>query len=136
MNYINEWKEKELDNYIKQFNKEMKHIEELTNKCKEHNWKLNTLEEYKQIPMIYKQFRFNKDKNQFIELAKKEIDSHFKNLQQKVGKVIGNIIKIEPTSGNGYDFIFVGENGDCEIEVILAGGYNIQKLHTRWIIKK
>lgn len=133
---IKEWKEKELESYSKQFDKQMEHIDELTQECKEHNWKLETLEKYRQIPIIFKQFRFNRNKEQFIELSKKEIDSHFKKLQQKVEKVIGNIVKIEPTGENGYDYIFKGTDGNCEIEVILAGGYNIQRLHTRWIIKK
>lgn len=136
MEFINNWKEKELENYIKRFDKEMQHIEQLEKECKQRNWKINTLEEYKQIPLIFKQFRFSKDKKTFTELAKKEIDNHFNKLQTKVEKIIGHIIKIEATGENGYDYIFVGDKGNCSIEVILAGGHNIQRLHTRWIVKK
>ena len=68
--------------------------------------------------------------------AIKEIDNHFQKLQQKVEDVIGNITMIKPTGENGYDYLFVGTNGSCEVKVILAGGYNIQRLHTRWIVNK
>jgi len=64
----------------------------------------------------------------------KDVIDHYKTLQAKVEKKIGKIIKVEHLGG--YDYRFIGENGNCGVEVILAGGYNIQRLHTRWIIKK
>lgn len=72
-------------------------------------------------------------RNDFEERAKKEIERHFNQLQSKVEKKIGKIIKIE--SFGGDDYAFEGEKGDCIVEVIWAGGYNIQRLHTRWIVK-
>lgn len=66
------------------------------------------------------------------EMFKKQIDAHFKTLQAKVEKKIGTIEKIAPLGGDNY--IFNGSLGNCNVEVILAGGYNIQRLHTRWII--
>lgn len=71
--------------------------------------------------------------NNFEEMAKNMIDKHFNELQAKVEKKIGRIIKIE--SFGGDDYAFNGERGDCVVEVIWAGGYNIQRLHTRWIVK-
>ena len=71
--------------------------------------------------------------NQALDIFKKDIDKHFDQLQAKVEKKIGKIIKIE--SYGGDDYAFEGENGKCVVEVILAGGYNIQRLHTRWIVK-
>lgn len=65
---------------------------------------------------------------------KKDLDSHYEALQNKVEKKIGKIIEVMALGG--LDYRFKGENGECSVEVILAGGYNIQKLHTRWIIKK
>lgn len=135
-NLIEDWKQKELEGYLNTFDKEMNHIDELETKCKEHNWNIDTLEEYRQIPMIFKQFRFNRNKDEFEKLAQKEVESHFKKLQSKVEKYIGNIQKINPTGNNGYDYEFIGDKGQCEVQVILAGGYNVQRLHTRWIIKK
>lgn len=134
---VEEWKAKELEGYIKSFEHQMKHITELEELCKTNKWNINTIEEYKKIPVIFKQFRFQKTNvSKFIELAKKEIDSHFKQLQNKVEKVIGKIEEIKPYGNNGYNYIFKGTESSCTIEVILAGGYNIQRLHTRWIIKK
>lgn len=77
-------------------------------------------------------YKINEEKME--EVLKKLIDKHFESLQNKVEKKIGKIIKIEKVNGNIYSFI--GENDNCNVEVILAGGYNIQRLHTRWIITK
>ena len=63
-----------------------------------------------------------------------DIKDHYKTLQAKVEKKIGKIIKVEHLGG--YDYRFEGENGNCGVEVIIAGGYNIQRRHTRWIITK
>lgn len=68
------------------------------------------------------------------EQLKKDIEDHYKTLQAKVEKKIGKIIEVEHLGG--YDYRFKGENGSCGVEVIIAGGYNIQRKHTRWIITK
>lgn len=68
------------------------------------------------------------------EKVKKAVEDHYKTLQNKVERKIGKIIKIEKLGG--YDYKFEGELDNCVVEVIIAGGYNIQRRHTRWIIKK
>ena len=68
------------------------------------------------------------------EKMEKDVRNHFKTLQAKVEKKIGKILEIESLGGSDYRFI--GKEGSCGVEVILAGGYNIQRLHTRWIITK
>ena len=68
------------------------------------------------------------------EKMEKDVRNHFQKLQDKVVNKIGKILEICEVNGNIYSFI--GEEGKCNVEVILAGGYNIQRLHTRWIITK
>lgn len=67
------------------------------------------------------------------EKVKQAVEAHYKTLQNKVEKKIGKIIKVEYLGG--YNYNFEGELGNCAVEVILAGGYNIQRRHTRWIIR-
>lgn len=66
----------------------------------------------------------------------KDINAHFKTLQAKVEAKIGEIVKIYPYDRSGANYHFEGTNGSCDVEVILAGGYNIQRLHTRWIVTR
>lgn len=76
-------------------------------------------------------FKFNKEKAR--PKVQKMVDAHFNELQNKVEKKIGKIKSIYHRGGDDYEF--TGTNGKCAVEVILAGGYNIQKLHTRWIVR-
>ncbi len=66
------------------------------------------------------------------EKLQKDIDAHYKTLQAKVEKKIGKIKQILRLGG--YDYRFIGEQGECGVQVIIAGGYNIQRKHTRWVI--
>lgn len=88
---------------------------------------------YKREYKCYKS-QYKLDEEKAIEVLTKLIDKHFETLQAKVEKKIGKIIKIESLGGSDYSFI--GELDKCNVEVILAGGYNVQRLHTRWIITK
>lgn len=86
---------------------------------------------------------FTMERRGDLELAYKEaeqlfikaINQHFKVLQAKVEAKIGEIVKIFPYNHSGGDYHFEGTTGDCDVEVIMAGGYNVQRLHTRWIIR-
>ena len=67
----------------------------------------------------------------------KMIKDHYDNLQAKVEKKIGKIKYITKTGSNGYNYRMENAKGDSvSVEVIGAGGYNIQRYHTRWVIKK
>lgn len=66
-------------------------------------------------------------------VIQKLVDKHFDTLQNKVEKKIGKITSIYHRGDDDYEF--TGTDGKCAVEVILAGGYNIQKLHTRWIVR-
>lgn len=84
----------------------------------------------------YHQYRNEEDIaiEKVSEIFKKDINKHFDSLQAKVENKIGKIQLIYHIGGD--DYRFEGENGNCSVRVILAGGYNIQRLHTRWIITK
>lgn len=69
----------------------------------------------------------------FEDICKKQINKHFEELQSKVENKIGRIIEIQSLGGD--DYAFKGEKDKCVVEVVWAGGYNIQRLHTRWIVK-
>lgn len=169
MDYIQKWKDKELEGYKVALENWKKHLEELNeeekaakeeyeaakNKYREEHDELPAVEKGKYLDAdleeVYAKYVRAKDKyfdylwnanrffyehgrsRDFEERCKKEIDKHFNQLQAKVEKKIGKIIKIE--SFGGDDYAFEGENGTCMVEVIWAGGYNIQRLHTRWIVK-
>lgn len=91
-----------------------------------------------QDKVMYRYYKGRGEENRALqdleERIKKDIDKHFDTLQTKVEKKIGKIVKIRHIGGDDYGF--EGTEGNCKVEVILAGGYNIQRLHTRWIIKK
>lgn len=169
MDYVDVWKEKELQRdlqMLNEFAKEYNNYMKINKEVVENKNKLFTFSEDKQREIIkkynehYQQLNKFKRNNSYIygiytkimyryhqacneidkanmkavEIFKKDIDKHFKTLQTKVENKIGNIIQIQHLGGDNYKFI--GELNNCNVEVILAGGYNIQRLHTRWVIKK
>jgi hypothetical protein len=95
-----------------------------------------TLVDFQKIGRQWKELAMYMSEVAAEKEVRKIVDHHFKVLQGKVEKKIGNIISILPLSNNGADYIFHGENGTCEIRIIGAGGYNIQRFHTRWIFVK
>lgn len=166
--YIKEWKQQELDGYIKALQVYKEKVADAKQVVEESEQTVKDLiEEYinktgKQPEIVqgrytdetlYKasqQIKLDKNKyfniknqnlffrdygysSNFEEIAKNAIDKHFEQLQSKVENKIGRIIKIKSLGGD--DYAFEGEKGNCVVEVIWAGGYNIQRLHTRWIVK-
>ena len=49
---------------------------------------------------------------------------------------VENISRLKYNSNRGFDGTIKGEKGSVNIDTILAGGYNIQKLHYRTLIYK
>ena len=56
-------------------------------------------------------------------------------LKDKIGNVL-EIISLNYNPNKGMDGTIKGEKGSVNIDTILAGGYNIQKLHYRTLIYK
>lgn len=133
MNQIAEWKAQEVAEYLA-------YIERVAEKIaawrKEYGYvKMCTLVDFQKIGQIWKGLSQAPEARRRAKVEEM-VDSHFETLQRKVEGKIGKILKIYPTGNNGADYYFEGENGNIEIRVIAAGGYNIQCAHTRWIFIK
>lgn len=78
-------------------------------------------------------------KNRIIKLVEREAVAKEKMLIARVNNAVGIILEAKAlyvgVNGelNGY---IKGEDGTCKIETIYAGGYNIQCLHYRVLVKK
>lgn len=102
----------------------------------------------------------NKDKQEFINsgckvtlyknkkpieitLTVNEVNNIYNSMLKELVLIlkdnIGNIQKVEylkSNSNRGMDGRFSGDRGTIDINTILAGGYNIQKLHYRTLVYK
>lgn len=85
-------------------------------------------------------YRKTIDTEKLAKVLKDEKDRKYKDLIQRVTKVVGKItdaseLKIGNQNGeiNGR---IKGENSKCIVETISAGGYNIQCFHYRVLIKE
>lgn len=134
---IKTWKENEVNAIYNQYKIYKEKLDELRKIWKTNGGSdnFNQLKYFKYSNTYFYNLTYHDDQSE--EFIKKviqiSVDQHFNKLQNKVEKEIGTILTIQ-SSGNYYKF--TGEKGSCDIDVILAGGYNIQKLHTRWLIKK
>jgi hypothetical protein len=76
----------------------------------------------------------NRDEKWCIERAQKDTISHRRSIEQRVRKYIGEVVKVDKCPGDGW--YLLGDNGNkCHMYFIEAGGYNIQCLHIRCIVK-
>ena len=138
MKFVEEWKNEEVNQTYNQYKVWFEKLEELRNiwKTQGGSDNFNRLQSHKYSSKGFYGLSYhgNQSEENIKRIIRKSVDQHFENLQAKVEAKIGKIIEIVKINGNIYSF--VGENGNCNVEVILAGGYNIQRLHTRWIITK
>lgn len=137
MKYVEEWKEYEVERTYEDYKKWFDKLEQL-----KEDWKngvkngFNILQSHRYQNKHYNTLSYcgNQSEEHIKAIIKLQVDKHFETLQNKVEAKIGKIIKIYQVNGNIYTF--EGETDNCNVEVILAGGYNVQRLHTRWIITK
>lgn len=137
MKYVEEWKENEVNAIYEDYAKWSEKLEQLR-----QEWKngvengFNIMQSHKYSNKQYYTLTYCGDQSEehIKKIIRVWVEKHFETLQARVEKKIGKIIEIWNVNGNTYGF--KGELDDCFIEVILAGGYNIQRLHTRWVITK
>ena len=145
--FIEQWKErarKYIPEAIEEYRKRKEEIDDTFDfytQWEERRTKQRELAE--EYPTYIREFAYGyslKDRNERIEkLIQKEAESKEKMLIARVNKAVGIIVEaLELKVGvngelNGY---IKGEKGTCKIESIYAGGYNIQCLHYRVLVKK
>lgn len=85
----------------------------------------------------------NNNNKKEITLTEKEVNEIYESMLKELIMIlkdnIGNIIKVDSLKSNsnrGMDGCFKGEKGNITINTVMAGGYNIQKLHFRTLIYK
>ena len=136
--YISEWKSNEIDRVIEEMDRW---------RTQQQEWQsTKTFQERmmleRNVPSVYLSaikgnYASEEAKNnRFHKVAQELIDAHFDTLQNKVKERIGDIVDIKRIGGtNDYDM--KGSNGESvRVQVVMAGGYNKQRLHTRWIMNK
>lgn len=133
--YIDEWKSTEVKAIVGELEKYYQ---------KEQEWRetksfSDRMRLEQSIPQVYlsvskRNYANEESKNNtFNKLATELVDAHFKALKDKVEKNVGEITKITRVGG-ANDYIITGTSGETvKIQVVMAGGYNKQRLHTRWI---
>ena len=130
--FLNNWEEKALlfyenvrEDYI-QNKSNMAYIElqdYICNKYGKGNY-IIIKDKYKEIKTIVE-----KEKN-------KKYNALIKAIDKKTGGIIEIIsLNIDNKSGN-LNGVIVGNNGKFEIDTVYAGGYNVQCLHFRTLIKR
>lgn len=137
--YIAEWKSNEVKAIVGELERYRAKVKEWE---KTQSFMDRTALERTNIPSVYLQivkrnFKDDESKNRvFNKMATELVDSHFEALRDKVEKNIGPITKIVRTGGPN-DYVITGESGESvSIQVVMAGGYNKQRLHTRWVQNK
>lgn len=100
-----------------------------------------TIKDYDKVCSLVYTIRFEdgKDIDKILNFINKEAEKKELDFANKITKYVGNIIDCKGlrTSINyGIDGIVIGENGKVKVETIIAGGYNIQRLHFRILVKK
>ena len=100
---------------------------------------------YKELKATSDKSKFSKTEKHIASLTEKEalkvfrkdLDSRYVKLITQVTKKVGAIqtIEVRRNFNDGFDGYVKGENGQCVLQTILAGGHSVQRLHYRTLIK-
>lgn len=139
--FIIKWKENAIKWHLTNFEKYIKEYKKTCELSFEERKKFirNSKENYGILIMESRSYGYERGKERIIKAIERNAIAKEKQLILRVNKSVGLIVEaIKLRIGcngelNGY---IKGENGTCKIETICAGGYNIQCLHYRVLIKK
>lgn len=131
MTQVTEWMIQEAEATYNQ----MKQVEALVKdlRAQYNGWKYMDSAKYKNIPAYFRSM-LNTGEAYQKERIEKDVKAHFEKLQKKVNERIGEIKEIQNLGGD--DYYFTGNKGNVGVRVIVAGGWNIQRMHTRWIFDR
>ena len=96
---------------------------------------------YKEFRKIYKfnqEQELNKSDEEFIKSNLQSAESFIIDLYNKVKAITGDVTDWSHIrySGKALNGLVIGKDGKAAVETIVAGGYNIQRIHYRVLVKK
>jgi len=127
-----DWKNEMLDEKIKRFQE----LKEMTLVYKKSGCKYESLNPYRISDTTYREIAKEKywlSNEDLTRFAVKELEKEIKKIENEVKEKVGKILELEITATY---MIVKGTKSKIQIQKIMAGGYNIQKLHTRIKIKE
>lgn len=132
--------EEDYEKVKKELEENVKQLTEIENEQKKEYENIKSILKEKEFSnVILDSINYGKEvKNRIVKVIEREAEHKEKLLIARVNKAVGIIVKaLNLNVGvngelNGY---IEGENGTCKIETIYAGGYNIQCLHYRVLVK-
>ena len=94
---------------------------------------------YKEFRKIYKysdEMNLSKSNEEFMKANLRDAEAFIIDLYNRVKAITGEVIDWSHIryKGKALNGIVVGKNGKVNVETILAGGYNIQRLHYRVLV--
>lgn len=108
------------------YNKELRRLKLIESEYLENGW----------VRKMYDSKHYSS--KSFEEIVDKYMEDRYTELVDKVTKYVGEITDVnylEIGNDGSLNGKIIGSEGKCKIETIVAGGYNIQCLHYRVIIK-
>lgn len=84
------------------------------------------------------EMELSKTEEEFYKSNLKEVELFIVDLYNRVKAITGEVTDWANIhyGGKALNGFVTGENGTAKVESILAGGYNIQRLHVRVLVHK
>lgn len=89
--------------------------------------------DYRALPAYFRNMYYMSNA-QRLAVITRDVDAHFRKLRASANKRVGQLIDIKNIDGDYW--LLIGVSGTVGIRCIGAGGYNIQRYHTRWVFDR